>query len=395
MRCLCNACFCSDIARPQTEVGYSGMVSKIKGRPTPLYDLHLSLGGRLVEFAGYMLPVQYRAGILAEHRQTRQRASLFDVSHMGQAELNGTADELEKIFPADLIGMTRGQMRYTFLLNEAGGIIDDLMICRRGDAKWQIVVNGACKSKDFDYLSTRTDVWPRDDLALLALQGPEASRIVSLFAPKLAALTFMQAMAASIAGVDCYVSRSGYTGEDGYEISLSADQARFLAAKFLEDEALAPAGLGARDTLRLEAGLCLYGQDIDETTSPIEAGLAWAIAPRRRKEGGFCGAQVILRQLSEGVVRCRAGFRIKGKRPVRPAAIISDMQGKEIGVVTSGGVAADCPEPITMGYALKEAATPDAQVMMSQRGQSFEAQVARLPFRPHRYFRGQKGGQHG
>ena len=367
---------------------YFEMVSEMKGVPTPLYDLHLALGARLVEFAGYMLPVQYRAGILAEHRQTRQRAGLFDVSHMGQAELTGTAQKLEAIFPADLIGMALGQMRYTFLLNEAGGILDDLMICRRGDEQWQIVVNGACKVKDFDYLGARADLRPRDDLALLALQGPEASRIISAFASELAVLPFMRAMEVFLAGVSCYVSRSGYTGEDGYEISVPADHAHFLAAALLEDEALAPAGLGARDSLRLEAGLCLYGLDIDETTSPIEAGLTWAIAPRRRKEGGFSGAPIIQQQLAEGVSRCRAGFRIKDKRPVRHDAVISNMQGKEIGTITSGGVAADCPEPIAMGYALKQDVPLDAQVMMTQRGKSYPAQVARLPFRPHRYFRG-------
>ncbi len=363
------------------------MGSEIKGKPTPLYDLHLALGGRLVEFANYMLPVQYPAGILAEHRHTRQSASLFDVSHMGQAGLRGTAEALEKIFPADLIGMRLGQMRYTFLLNEEGGILDDLIICRRGEEDWQIVVNGARKAHDFDYLAARAELHPQNDRALLALQGPEASGILSAFTEKLTALPFMTGMELSLGGVQCFVSRSGYTGEDGYEISLPASDAHDFAKSLLDNEALAPAGLGARDTLRLEAGLCLYGQDIDETTSPVEAGLSWAISPRRRQQGGFPGAAVILRQLSEGVARHRVGFCIKDKRPMRAMALISDMDGAELGVITSGGIAADRVHPIAIGYVPKQSTLAGTQVKLTQRGRSVLARVVPLPFRPHLYFK--------
>lgn len=360
---------------------------KKQSKQTALYALHKAAGGKLVDFAGYQLPVQYQS-ILAEHNHTRTKASLFDVSHMGQAKLHARAEVLEKIFPADLVSMNKGQQRYTFLLNEAGGIIDDLMITKLDDDVWRIIVNAACKQKDYAHLEKfakleLVKLEPADDLALLALQGPEAKNLVG---SELATLPFMTNAKASIGGIDVFASRSGYTGEDGYEISLPAAQAEALAETLLKDERVKLAGLGARDTLRLEAGLCLYGQDIDDTTSPLEAGLGWTISKRRKTEGGFIGADRIKQELEQGLARKLIGLVVEEKRPVRPPSVLLDESGAETGSITSGGVAATQPAPIALGYIKAELATPGSSIIVSQRGKAIPARITKLPFKPHTYY---------
>jgi aminomethyltransferase len=278
-------------------------------RCTPLYDLHVALGARMVPFAGYAMPVQYHSGIIAEHLHTRAKAGLFDVSHMGQIRLHGDAapDALEALVPGDLAALRPGQMRYTLLLNDAGGILDDLMVTRTDDGLL-LVVNAARKDADLahlqEYLAGRVAIEPRFDRALLALQGPTAAAVLSrLTTAGVERMPFMTGAELSVAGIRCFVTRSGYTGEDGFELSVAADEAVRLAELLLAEPEVAPSGLGARDTLRLEAGLCLYGHDIDETTTPVEAGLAWTLGKRRRAEGNFPGAAIILKQLAAGPAR--------------------------------------------------------------------------------------------
>jgi aminomethyltransferase len=359
--------------------------TKIESKQTSLYALHKEAGGKLVDFAGYQLPIQYE-GILAEHNHTRKQASLFDVSHMGQATLHASAETLEKVFPADLVSMQAGQMRYSFLLNEAGGILDDLMITKRSDDIWQVVVNGACKEKDYAHLEQFIKLERHDNLALLALQGPEAKNVLRPLHEALPQLPFMNATEATIAGIQVFISRSGYTGEDGYEISLQAAEAESFAQSLLKDRRVKLAGLGARDTLRLEAGLCLYNQDIDETTSPIEAGLSWAIAKRRKEDGGFVGAQRIQQELQAGVQRKRIGLSIQEKRPVRAPSALLGEDGAVVGRITSGGVAASQSNPIAMGYINASLAKVGTQITASQRGKIIPAQIIKLPFRPHNYY---------
>jgi len=361
-------------------------------RRTPLYALHLELGARMVPFAGYEMPVRYRDGILAEHKATREAAGLFDVSHMGQFRIRGDdpAAALETLVPGDIRGLAQGEMRYTQFTNEAGGILDDLMVTRDGD-ELLLVVNAARKAADYAHLRTRlagrADIEALEDRALLAMQGPKAAAVLARHAAESGALVFMTAAAMPVGGIDCFVSRSGYTGEDGFEISLPAARAADLARLLLAERELTAVGLGARDSLRLEAGLCLYGHDIDEATTPVEAALSWSIGKRRRAEGGFPGAEVVQRQLAQGVSRRRVGIRPDGRQPVREHAEIRDLEGGPIGVVTSGGFGPSVGGPIAMGYVTAARAAPDTPLGLVVRGKTLPGRVSRLPFVPQRYHR--------
>jgi len=352
---------------------------------TPLHALHLRLGGKMVEFAGYDMPVQYAAGVLKEHLHTRASAGLFDVSHMGQVRITGDdpAAALESLVVGDLTSLKPGEMRYTLFTNEAGGILDDLMVTNAGDHLF-VVVNAACKAQDIALMQRGLDgkakVEPLPDRALIAVQGPKAAGAVGRLAPKTSALYFMQGAAMPVAGVDCYVTRSGYTGEDGFEISAPGEKAEAIAQALLDDPDVAPIGLGARDSLRLEAGLCLYGHDIDETTSPVEASLLWTIAKRRREEGSFPGAEVIRAQIANGVARKRVGLLPDGKAPAREGTEIADDGGRVIGRVTSGGFGPSVGGPVAMGYVETAFAKIDTAVNLMVRGTARPATVARMPF---------------
>ncbi len=367
---------------------------------TPLYDLHCELGAKMVPFAGYEMPVQYQLGILKEHQHTRARAGLFDVSHMGQAYLIGpdhqtTAAALEALVPADILNLKPGMQRYTQLLNSEGGIVDDLMLTRPADpaedGKLLLVVNASRKEVDYEYISGRLPasvrLEPQPDRALLALQGPEAAAVLAKHCADAVALGFMAARPASVGPFACHISRSGYTGEDGFEISVAADQVVDFARLLLADEAVQPAGLGARDSLRLEAGLCLYGHELDEMTTPVEAGLVWSIQKRRREEGGFPGAERIQRELREGPKRLRVGIKPEGRAPARDGTEILDTSGARIGVITSGGFGPTVNGPIAMGYVETSFAKPGTPVQLMVRGKALPAQIVDLPFVPHRYFR--------
>ena len=356
---------------------------------TPLYALHRSLGAKLTAFAGYEMPVQYPAGIIAEHLHTRTKASLFDVSHMGQVALAGAdiAARFERLVPADIIDLRPGRVRYTLLTNERGGIIDDLM-AGRDDAALRLVVNAARKAEDLAHLRAALGagaVTHLEDRALIALQGPAAAAVLARLARGIEAMAFMAMAAVEIDGVACQVTRSGYTGEDGYEISVPGAAAERLARRLLGEPEVAPAGLGARDTLRLEAGLCLYGNDIDESTTPVAADLAWTIQKRRREQGGFAGAAVIQRELALGTARRRVGIKPEGRQIARAHTPIVDAAGKEIGMVTSGGFSPSLEGAIAMGYVPASLATPGTALRLSVRGAERAAQVAPLPFVPHRY----------
>ncbi len=359
---------------------------------TVLYDLHRSLGAKMVPFAGYEMPVQYANGILAEHLHTRQAASLFDVSHMGQAILEGdAAAALETLVPADLAGLATGRMRYTQFTNENGGILDDLMVANMGAGLF-IVVNASRKEADFAHikeaLAERIVMWTLEDRALVALQGPTAADALSALAPAAAEMKFMGFAEMEVGDVACYVSRSGYTGEDGYEISIPADSAVALVEKILALPGVVPGGLGARDTLRLEAGLCLYGSDIDEQTTPVEADLLWSIAKRRREEGGFPGAPIIQRQIADGPGRKRVGIRLDGRAPARAHAEIQNVHGSVVGEVTSGGFGPTIDGPIAMGYVESNCAQPGTEVNLVVRGKLLPGKIIEMPFVAHRYFKG-------
>ena len=359
---------------------------------TPLDALHRALGAKMVPFAGYDMPVQYRAGVLAEHVWTRSHAGLFDVSHMGQVRLDGTgaAAALERLVPGDIVNLKPQRQRYTLFTNDAGGILDDLMVTNAGDHLF-LVVNAACKIADIAHLQANLardcTVTPLPDRALLALQGPEAVAALAAHAPEAAALGFMSGGAMRVAGHACFVTRSGYTGEDGFEISVAASDAEALARALLADPRVKPIGLGARDSLRLEAGLCLYGHDIDATTTVIEADLAWTIQKRRRETGGFPGAAIILRQLAEGAPRKRVGIKPDGKAPAREHTKITASAGAALGEVTSGGFGPTVGGPVAMGYVAARAAAPGTAVQLIVRDQPRPAVVAPLPFTPHRYHR--------
>jgi len=356
---------------------------------TPLHALHQSLGAKLTAFAGYEMPVQYPAGIIAEHLHTRAKASLFDVSHMGQVVLAGAdiAGQFERLVPADIAGLHSGRVRYTVFTNECGGIIDDLMVGKDGEAL-RLVVNAARKAEDLAHLRAALGaaaVTSLEDRALIALQGPAAAAVLARLARGVEAMAFMALTSIEIAGIACHVTRSGYTGEDGYEISVAGAEAEKLARRLLAEPEVAPAGLGARDTLRLEAGLCLYGNDIDESTTPIAADLAWTIPKRRRAEGGFPGATVIQRELAEGTRRRRVGIKPEGRQIARGHTPIIDTAGREIGTITSGGFSPSLEGAIAMGYVPAALSAPGTALRLSVRGAVRAAMVAALPFVPHRY----------
>jgi len=360
-------------------------------KTVPLDALHRSLGARMVPFAGYEMPVQY-AGILAEHTACRTQAALFDVSHMGQGSLigEGAAAALERLVPGDIAGLKPSRQRYTLLTNAQGGILDDLMVANMGDRLF-LVVNAACKDQDFAHIAANlpagVTLARHDDRALLALQGPAAASVLARFAPDAAAMPFMGVATLAVAGIPCLISRSGYTGEDGYEISVPADRAEELAKKLLAEPEVAPAGLGARDSLRLEAGLCLYGSDIDTTTTPVEAGLVWTIGKRRRTEWNFPGADVVRDQLENGTKRLRVGLRPDGRAPARAHTDITDASGAIIGTVTSGTFGPTLGAPVAMGYVARAHAADGTAVSLTVRGKPLPARVAPMPFVPHRYVR--------
>jgi aminomethyltransferase len=359
---------------------------------TPLAALHRELGGRMVPFAGYEMPVQYPAGILTEHLHCRAAASLFDVSHMGQAELvgDGAAAALERVTPADVQILKPGRQKYGLLTTAEGGILDDFMVANLGDRLF-LVVNASRKHVDLPYIETAlpagVTLRALTDRALIALQGPRAVAAVATLAPGIAELGFMGIGAFTIAGAAVLVSRSGYTGEDGVEISVAAEQAESLARALLALPGVMPAGLGARDSLRLEAGLCLYGNDIDETTSPVEAALTWTIGKRRRMAGDFPGAARVAQDLADGTKRLRVGLKPEGRQPARGHTPIHAPGGAAIGEITSGGFGPSLNGPMAMGYVAREHAADGTALDLMVRGKAVPARVAPMPFVPHRYIR--------
>ena len=363
---------------------------------TPLDALSRDLGGRMVDFAGYALPVQFAPGVLKEHLHTRAAASLFDVSHMGQAILRGraVAERLEALVPADIVGLAEGRQRYGLFTSEAGGILDDLMVSNRGEDHF-VVVNAARKAHDFALLSRAfgADFTPVTDRALIALQGPMAEAALGALVPVAAGLRFMEVTIADWRGATLWISRSGYSGEDGYEISVAAAEAEAFARALLANPAVLPAGLGARDSLRLEAGLCLYGHDIDETTTPAEAALGWAVQRVRRtggaRAGGFPGAARILPEIEAGPARLRVGLAPNGRAPVREGATLfaAAEGGQAVGHVTSGGFAPSLDAPVAMGYVPAALAAPGTPVWAEVRGRRLPCTVRPLPFRPSTYKR--------
>ena len=359
-------------------------------RRTPLYALHLELGGKMVPFAGYEMPVQYPAGILKEHLHTRSGAGLFDVSHMGQGFLAGDTAALEKLTPADVTGLKEGMQRYGLLLTGKGTIKDDFMFSRlAGEAPLYLVVNAGTKEGDFDYIASElkgVSLTPRFDRALLALQGPKAADALERHSPGISKLTFMKVVRATVAGAPAIISRTGYTGEDGFEISLEGGDAERVARALLGESEVLPIGLGARDSLRLEAGLCLYGHDMDETVDPVEADLVWAIGKRRRTEGGFAGADIVLDKLMNGVAKKRVGILPEGRAPAREGTDIT-VGGQVIGKVTSGGFGPSLNGPLAMGYVESEFAENGTKIELMVRGKALAATVAPMPFVPNGYKR--------
>ena len=370
---------------------------------TPLYDLHLLLGARMVPFAGYEMPVQYAAGVLKEHLHTRQKAGLFDVSHMGQLLLRANSDApedaalaLERAVPQDILAVPKGRQRYAQFTSAEGGILDDLMVANFGDHLF-LVVNASCKDADEAHLRNEISdvctIEPLPNRALLALQGPRAESVLAKLCAGMPSMRFMDSGPREVAGFDCFVSRSGYTGEDGFEISVPAEQAERLAKKLLEDGDVLPIGLGARDSLRLEAGLCLYGHDIDTTTTPVEAALEWSVQKSRRaggaRVGGFLGAEKILDQFASGAPRRRVGLRPEGRAPVREgAALFAEGNSIEpIGTVTSGGFGPTLNAPAAMGYVPTALAVNGTRVFAEVRGQRLPLTVAPTPFVPNTYKR--------
>jgi aminomethyltransferase len=359
---------------------------------TPLASLHRELGGRMVPFAGYAMPVQYPAGIMAEHLHCRSAAALFDVSHMGQAELvgEGAAAALERATPADVQVLKPGRQKYGLLTLDDGGILDDFMVANLGDRLF-LVVNASRKHLDFprieSLLPSGVTLKPLPDRALIALQGPQAVAAIATLVPGIAELGFMGVGSFTIAGVPALVSRSGYTGEDGVEVSVAAEDAERFARALLALPGVQPAGLGARDSLRLEAGLCLYGNDIDETTSPVEAALTWTIGKRRRMAGDFPGAARVAQELADGTKRLRVGIRPEGRQPARGHTPVHAPGGAAIGEITSGGFGPSLNGPMAMGYVAREHAADGTALELMVRGKPLPARVAPMPFVPHRYAR--------
>jgi len=377
---------------------------------TPLYDLHVELGARMVPFAGYSMPVQYPAGLMAEHRHTREAAGLFDISHMGQLRLSGpdAAAAFETLMPVDVIGLPVGKQRYGLLLNDAGGILDDLMFFRESDDALFVIVNGACKVDDIAHITAkigeRCSVQPLSDRALLALQGPQAATTLAALSPGIERYVFMTGGDVKIGGIDAFVTRSGYTGEDGFEISVAGADADALARLLLAQATVKPVGLGARNSLRLEAGLCLYGSDLDTTTTPVEASLNWAIQKVRRtggaREGGFPGAEKVLAQLAVAtedaagladhatLTRKRVGLVALERVPVRDGTLLESFEGHAIGQVTSGLLGPTADRPIAMGYVATAFSAPGTRLQAIVRGKPVPMEITTLPFVPTRYYRG-------
>ncbi len=357
---------------------------------TPLDALHRALGARMVPFAGFAMPLQYGTGILAEHLHTRKSAGLFDVSHMGQLRLTGgrATEAIENLVPGDIQALAVGQIRYTMLTNGKGGIIDDLMIARRAD-ELGLVVNAGTKEGDIahivSHLPAGVTLVHETSRALLALQGPRAVNALERHIPGIGRLPFMRETAAVLAGIQITLTRSGYTGEDGFELSIPCERAEEIARLLLAEPEVLPVGLGARDSLRLEAGLCLYGHDIDETTTPVEAGLAWTISRRRRAEGGFPGDAIILSQIAEGPSKRRVGLLLDDRAPAREGAAIQDGAGQTIGHVTSGGFGPSAGRPVAMGYVAVQAAKTGESVNLIVRDKPLAARIVSMPFVPHRY----------
>lgn len=361
---------------------------------TPLHALHLEMGGKMVPFAGYDMPVQYPMGIMGEHSHTRDKAGLFDVSHMGQVTLHGASPDqiataFETLVPMDVAGLSVGRQRYGLFTNDAGGVLDDLMFANRGDHLF-VVVNAACKADDIAHMKAALEpavtVTPVSDRALLALQGPAAEAVLAELAPEASDMRFMDVRTLTLNGAECWVSRSGYTGEDGYEISVPSNQAEALARVLLAHDDVMPIGLGARDSLRLEAGLCLYGHDMDSTTLPAEAGLTWAIQKVRRSGGarasGFPGSAAVLAQLSDGAPRKRVGLRPDGRAPMREgvALFANEAGGDQVGTITSGGFGPTVGGPVAMGYVPADMTSPGTQVFGELRGKRLPLTVTALPF---------------
>lgn len=367
---------------------------------TPLYDLHVEAGGKMVPFAGYAMPVQYPLGIMNEHLHTRDNAGLFDVSHMGQAYIRSKdgsdpAKIIEELMPSALSVLKAGKMRYSVLLNDDGGIEDDLMVTRtfEPEGTLYVVVNAACKNKDYDILEDklgdRLTLEPLEDRALIALQGPKAEAVLSVLAPEVADLSFMEATMVTLEGVVCWVSRSGYTGEDGYEISVPSDEAEALSRRLLISDDVELIGLGARDSLRLEAGLCLSGHDFDASTSPVEANVIFALGKKRREDGDFVGAERILGELANGAANVRVGIVPSGRAPAREGTEIANEDGEIVGKITSGGFGPTYGGPVAMGFVPASLSENGTKLKLMIRGKAHEATVTATPFVPQRYKRKQ------
>ncbi len=370
---------------------------------TPLYDLHVTMGAKMVPFAGYAMPVQYPMGVMKEHNHTREQSGLFDVSHMGQVKIRAKSGDtrdaalaLETLVPMSIAGVAEGRQRYAFFTNESGGILDDFMTANRGDHLF-LVVNAACKEADIAHmqahLSDACDIEVIEDRALLALQGPASEAALARLSVDVAGMKFMDVITTEILGAECWVSRSGYTGEDGYEISIPNSKAVAVAEALLEMEEVAAIGLGARDSLRLEAGLCLYGNDIDTGTTPVEAALLWAVQKIRRtggdRAGGFPGADVILAQFENGAGRKRVGIQPSGRAPMRgETALFADETSTDpIGQITSGGFGPTVQAPVAMGYVSIEKSVIGTEIFAEVRGKRLPATVAAMPFTPANFKR--------
>ncbi|MFC4272257.1 glycine cleavage system aminomethyltransferase GcvT [Sneathiella chungangensis] len=362
-------------------------------KKTVLHDLHVELGAKMVPFAGYDMPVQYPDGIIKEHLHTRAAAGLFDVSHMGQVIVSGAnpSKSIEKLIPGDIQALQPGEMRYSFLTNDNGGILDDLIVTRR-EGDLFVVVNAACKEQDIalltEGLAGEASVTELTDRALVALQGPKAAAVLARYSAEIASMPFMSFREVAIDGVACFVTRSGYTGEDGYEISIPNEQAVGFCRKLLAEPEVKPIGLGARDSLRLEAGLCLYGHDLTEKTTPVAAGLLWAISKRRREEGGFPGAAVIQAEIANKPAMKRVGILPEGRAPAREHTEITDEAGNVIGEITSGGFSPSLEIPIAMGYVPLAFSSIGTKINLLVRGKPRPAVVAKMPFVEQRYYRG-------
>jgi len=365
---------------------------------TPFYDMHVAAGGKIVPFAGYAMPVQYQLGIMKEHAHTREKAGLFDVSHMGQCYIRSTdgsdpAKVIEEIMPSALAVLKPGKMRYTVLLNDNGGIEDDLMVTRTFEPEdsLYVVVNAACKDKDYAILEERfagrLALEPLEDRALLALQGPKAEEVLAELAPEVADLNFMEGTHVTLEGVVCWVARCGYTGEDGYEISIPQEEAPALADRLLRNADVEWIGLGARDSLRLEVGLCLSGHDFDASISPVEANITFALGKKRREDGDFIASKRILDELTNGAEKLLVGILPTGRAPAREGAEIADMDGTVIGRITSGGFGPTHGGPVAMGYVPAAFTEEGTDLQLIIRGKAHPAKVAKTPFVPQRYKR--------